>query len=599
MAKPTGIPSGLFATENNMDFFDFLTFVGGVSLFLFGMNYLGGALEKKAGGSLSLLLQRFTSNKFTGFLLGLVVTMLIQSSSATTVIVVGLVNSGVMTLSQSVGVIIGANVGTTATAWILSLTGIGSGSFVVRMLKPSSFVPILALIGVILYIFIKNSKKKDLGMILLGFSVLMFGMDAASGAVSGLGDIPQFAELFVLFKNPILGLLAGAALTAVLQSSSASVGILQALCMTGKVSIGAALPIILGQNIGTCITAMVSSIGADKNAKRAAVVHLSFNALGSILVMLLFYPLNHFMKFGIVDEAASTFSIAVIHTLCNLVSTLLFLPFSAILERVAVAVVRDSREQPIKKELILDERLFINPSVAIEQSRRAVMRMAHEAIIAFSDSVTLVDKYDEEKAARIKEDEERIDKYEDIIDTYLVKLNSQQLTEENSRELTKLLHVTAGFERISDHAVHMAIHAKDVSEKKLALSGEARNELKVITKAVLEAIDMTTTAFCENNLELASSVEPLEQVVDKLTVKAKSKHIQRMLKGECDNETGLAFSDLLAVLERVSDHCSDIAASLVEIPLGNMDIHEYIHGVKTDSPEFAQKYKEYKTKYVI
>lgn len=584
-----------------MTVFDVLKFIGGLSMFLFGMNYMGSALEKKAGGQLSGMLSKFTSNKYTGFLLGLAVTAIIQSSSATTVMVVGFVNSGIMTIAQSVGVIMGANVGTTVTAWVLSLTGLSGDSFFIKLLKPSSFTPVLALIGVILYMFIKDSKKKDIGMILIGFSVLMFGMDTASSAVSGLSEVPGFAQLFVLFKNPVLGMLAGALLTAIIQSSSASVGILQALCITGQVSIGAAFPIILGQNIGTCITAMLSSVGANKNAKRAAMIHFNFNVFGSVFMLILFYGAKLIFRFSFVDNPASGFHIAVIHTLCNIIITAVFLPASSLLEKISCKMVKEKeKEKEKQEEIFLDERLFVNPAVALEQSREKTKEMANEAIIAISRSLGLLSSFSEEAVSEIKKMEERIDVYEDVISSYLVKLSTKQLTDEDSFELTKLLHVTGGFERISDHAVHVAVYARQLSENNMKFTPEAKKELTVIVSAVLEALDMTIRAFCENNLDLASSVEPLEQVIDKLTAKAKNNHIERMLGNVCSFEMGLVFSDVLSVLERVSDHCSEIAASMIEIAHKNMGIHEYLQEFKSkDNPEFIDKYRAYKQKYSL
>ena len=580
-----------------MTVFDVLKFIGGLSMFLFGMNYMGSALEKKAGGQLSGMLSKFTSNKYTGFLLGLAVTAIIQSSSATTVMVVGFVNSGIMTIAQSVGVIMGANVGTTVTAWILSLTGLSGDSFFIKLLKPSSFTPVLALIGVILYMFIKDSKKKDIGMILIGFSVLMFGMDTASSAVSGLSDVPGFTRLFVLFKNPVLGMLAGALLTAIIQSSSASVGILQALCITGQVSIGAAFPIILGQNIGTCITAMLSSVGANKNAKRAAMIHFNFNVFGSLFMLILFYGAKLIFRFDFVDNPASGLHIAVIHTLCNIIITAVFLPASSLLEKISCKMVKDTEEET-QEEIFLDERLFVNPAVALEQSREKTKEMANAAIIAISRSLGLLSAFSEDKASEIKKMEEKIDVYEDVISSYLVKLSTKQLTDEDSFELTKLLHVTGGFERISDHAVHVAVYARQMSENNMKFTPEAKKELTVIVSAVLEALDMTIKAFCGNDLEIASSIEPLEQVIDKLTAKAKNNHIERMLNNVCTFEMGLVFSDVLSVLERVSDHCSEIAASMIEIAHKNMGVHEYLQEFKSkDNPEFIGKYREYKQKY--
>ena len=581
-----------------MTIFDVLTFIGGISLFLFGMSYMGSALEKKAGGQLSGLLSKFTSNKYTGFLLGLIVTAIIQSSSATTVMVVGFVNSGIMTIAQSVGVIMGANVGTTVTAWVLSLTGLSGDSVFIQLLKPTSFTPILALIGVIFYAFLKDNKKKDLGMILIGFAVLMFGMDTASDAVSGLKNVPEFTQLFVLFKNPILGIIAGALLTGIIQSSSASVGILQALCVTGQVSVGAAFPIILGQNIGTCVTALLSSMGANKNAKRAAMIHFNFNFLGSILLMALFYGANAIFKFAFVDKAASGVDIAVIHTACNLIVTAVFLPLSKLLEKISVNMVRDTGSDEDEEVILLDERLFINPAVALSQARERTYEMVKETSIAISKGLGQLSSYDEKRAEKIKKLEEKIDKYEDVINSYLVKLSATDLSAEDSYEMTKLLHVISGFERISDHAVHISVHAREMMEGNMKLSQSAKKELTVIATAVLEAMDMTSKAFRHNNIELATDVEAIEQVIDKLTAKAKNNHIERMLRDDCTFEQGLIYNDILTAIERVSDHCSDICASMIEISHSSMGVHEYLQEFKSkDNPAFRNKYYEFKDKY--
>ncbi len=582
-----------------MDIFNVLEFIGGLSLFLFGMNYMGTALEKKAGGQMSQMLQKFTSNKYTGFLLGMLVTAVIQASGATTVMVVGFVNSGILTLTQSVGVIIGANVGTTITSWILSLTGIEGGNLFVNLLKPTSFTPIIAFVGVILYVFLKDSKKKDIGMILIGFSILMFGMSTASGAVAGLSEVPGFAKLFVLFKNPILGIIAGAVLTAILQSSSASVGVLQALCATGQITVGAAIPIILGQNIGTCITAMISSVGANKNARRAAMIHFNFNVLGSALILLLFYGSNAFLHYKIVDDAASSFSIAVIHTLCNLVTTVVFLPGSAILEKLAVALVKD-KDDDGEKDIIIDERFFVNPPAALAQCREKVCEMAEMAVESLGKALSLLSQYNTETSDEVTKIESRLDKYEDVVSSYLVKLNSKELTSKDSREVAKLFHVTGGFERLSDHAVHFDFFAKQLYEDSISFSEGGLAELSVIIAAVTEILDMTKTAFINNDISLAERVEPLEQVIDRLTAKVRARHIERTLNGKCNFESGLVFSDALSLLERVSDHCSEIAASIIEIPQGILDVHAYLNEYKRkDNPEFVEKYNMYKEKYSL
>ncbi len=589
-----------YARKEKMNIFNVLEFLGGLSLFLFGMSYMGSSLEKKAGGQMSQMLSKFCSNKYTGFLLGLIVTAVIQASGATTVMVVGFVNSGILTLTQSVGVIIGANVGTTITSWILSLTGIEGGNLFVSLLKPSSFTPIVAFIGVILYVFIKDSKKRDIGMILVGFAILMFGMQTASNAVSGLSEVPGFEKLFLRFQNPILGIIAGAVLTAILQSSSASVGVLQALCSTGQVTIGAALPIILGQNIGTCITAMISSVGANKNARRAAMIHFNFNVLGSGIIMILFYGAKAFLKskFAFVDNTCSAFSIAVIHSLINIITTVVFLPGSSILEKLSCKMVKEKGED--SEELIIDERFFVNPPAAAAQCRMKVCEMAEYAVDAFIKSMTLISEYNEDLAKEIADTEEKLDKYEDVISSYLVKLNAKELSDADSNEVAKLLHVTGAFERLSDHAVHVEYYSRQLRDSNMKFSDAALKEIAVITEAVTEIVTMTKDAFCKDDILLAGNVEPLEQVVDGITAKVKGRHIERTLKGKCTFESGLIFADTLSVLERVSDHCSEIAASIIEIPHGTLDVHAYVQEYKSkENSYFKRKYNEYKAKYSL
>lgn len=582
-----------------MTIFDVLEFIGGIAMLLFGINYMSSALEKKAGGQLSGLLSKFTSNKYMGFLLGVIVTAIIHSSGATTVMVVGFVNSGIMTLSRSVGVIMGANVGTTVTAWILSLTGIDGNSLIVNLLKPTSFSPILALIGVILYVFQKNGKNRDLGMILIGFSFLMFGMDRASDAVSALSDDPDFIKLFVLFKNPVLGMLAGAILTMLIQSSTASVGILQALCRTGQVSVSAAFPIILGQNIGTCITAMLSSVGANKNAKRAAMVHFNFNFLGSLLLMILFYGAKALFNFAFAEKFATEFDIAVIHTVCNIIVTAVFLPASSLIERLSCKMVRESKNsENDSEEVFLDERFFVNPAAALLLCRDKTQLMAEKAADSMKKAIGLLDNFDISTIDEIKQIEKKLDKYEDAINSYLVKLSSRDLTEKYGVVLAELLHVTSIFERLSDHAVHLSFYLRQLGESEMDFSDRAGEELSVITRAVSDVIDMTVDAFCKNDIQLASQVEPLEQVIDRLTAKAKNNHTNRMLINECSFEVGLIYSDVLTILERVSDHCSEISASIVEISRSNMGIHGYLKEFKkNDNPEFNNKYQQFKEKY--
>lgn len=579
-----------------MTIFNVLDFVGGLCLFLFSMNYMSSALEKKAGSSLSELLSKFTSNKYIGFLLGLFVTAAVQSSSATAVMVVGFVNSGIMTLSQSVGVIIGANVGTTVTAWIFSLTGLSGDSLFVNLFKPSSFAPVAALVGIIMFMFSKKSTRRDTGMILLGFAFLLFGLDRVTDSVSGLADVPEFTRLFVLFKNPILGIIVGAVLSGVIQSSSAAVGILQALSQTGKVTVAAALPIILGQNIGTTVTAMISSVGANKNARRAAAVHLNFNLFGSLLVCLIYYIPRLFVNYSFENSPATPFSIALIHTLCNLAATLVFLPGSAFLEKVTKLLIKENPKT--ENSPLLDERFFVNPSLAVSQSRAAVIKMAHEALSAFDGSLGLLSEFDKETAEKIKEKEKRLDLFEDTVGSYLIRLNSKELSEQDSREASLLLRLTGEFERISDHAVHISNCGEKLASKKIGFSKKAGEELSVITKAVFEILDITTTAFCRRDNELALNVEPLEQVIDKLTSKAEKNNAARVFKNECGGDAGLIFADVVSVLESVADHCSKIAATTIEASDGRLDVHEYLHALKKNDEEFLKKCALYEEKYL-
>ncbi len=497
-----------------MDLFDILALAGGLSLFLFGMSVMSDALERRAEGSLKLLLARLTQNKAAGFLTGLVVTAVIQSSSAATVMVVGFVNSGVMTLKQAINVIMGANVGTTVTAWLLSLSGISSDNLFVRMLKPTSFTPILATVGILFFLFGKTSKKKDSGTILLGFATLMFGMDTMSGSVSGLADVPAFRQMFILFQNPVLGIIVGAVLTAVIQSSSASVGILQALASTGQVSYGAAMPIIMGQNIGTCATAMLSSFGTTKNARRAAVVHLSFNILGTLILLLAFLPVSLFIKPPLLDEPASLFGIALTHSAFNILCTVLLLPTSALLERLAVKLVPDAGTEETAS--ILDERLLAAPHIALDRCYMLVREMAEISTTSLKNGMELLTRYDRQTAKKVQEAEETCDHYEDILGSYLVKLSSYQMSDSDSGSVSMMLKVIGDLERISDHSVNLLKSAEELKDKKLQFTEEALQELQVLCSAVSEIMTLSCTAFVQNDLELSQNIEPLEQVIDDL-----------------------------------------------------------------------------------
>ena len=580
-----------------MDIFDILALIGGLCLFLFGMNIMGQALERRAGGSLRSLLRTLTTGKLAGFLTGLGVTAIIQSSSATTVMVVGFVNSGLMSLGQAINVIMGSNVGTTVTSWILSLGAIDGSSLIVQMLKPTNFTPLLALLGIIFYMFCKSDKKKDTGMILLGFATLMFGMDAMSSAVSGLKNVPEFQNLFVMFKNPILGVLAGAVLTAIIQSSSASVGILQALAVTGQVSFAAAIPIIMGQNIGTCVTALLSSVGANKNARRTAIVHLLFNILGTAVWLLVFSIISAIFKPAILNTPTDQVGIAVCHSIFNVLCTLLLLPQSGLLEKIACKLVPDGKKPEVTEEL--DERLLATPTVALERCRMLAIDMANTANEALKGGLQSLVCYSPELAQQVKELENKTDHYEDILGTYLVKLSTQAINENDSAEAAGLLKLIGDFERIGDHATDLLYAGEELHEKKLRFSSGAQEELAVITNAVSEVADMATKAFVCNDMDTAASVEPLEQVVDSLRDTLRSRHIKRLQQGACSIEAGFVWADLLTGLERTSDHCSNIAACVIDMSHHNMNIHESLRSVKSGDANFEKNYSIYAEKYAL
>lgn len=581
-----------------MDLFGFLALIGGLALFLFGMSLMGTGLEKSAGNKLKGLLERLTSKKLNGFLMGLGVTSIIQSSSATTVMVVGFVNSGIMTLKQAIHVIMGANVGTTVTAWILSLTGIQGSSLFIQLLKPSSFTPILALIGIIYYMFVKNQRKKDIGLILLGFSTLIYGMEAMSAAVEPLGQMEGFRNLFIAFSNPIIGVLIGALVTGIIQSSSASVGILQALSATGQVTMGAAVPIIMGQNIGTCVTALISSVGTNKNARRAALVHLYFNIIGTVVFVTLFTVLNNLFEFAFVNQAANHFYIAIAHSTFNILCTAVLLPFSGLLEKLAYKTIPDDNKQD--KVLLLDARLFSTPAIAINRSREVAKEMAYTAMNALKRSFELIDNFDETKAQRVKDAEDQTDIYEDALGTYLVKLSSQSLSAHDSTEAAKLLFLIGEFERIADYAMDIAASAEEMHDKKICFSEQATNELKTMMSAVEEAVEASIKAFTENDLSLAGRVDPLEEVIDDLKSAIKKQHIGRLQCNECTIEMGFVFSDLLTVLERISDHCSNIAGCVIEMSHDSMNMHDYLYKAKHEpNNEFIRLFKEYSVKYAL
>ncbi len=580
-----------------MDVFDGLKMLGGLCLFLFGMNLMGQALERRAGKQLKAILAKLTNGRFTGFLTGCAVTALIQSSSATTVMVVGFVNSGLMSLRQAIYVIMGANVGTTVTSWLLALAGIDGSSFWLQMLKPASFTPLLALVGIILYLFTKGAERKDIGVILLGFSTLMTGMETMSTAVSGLAQGPAFRELFLLFQNPLLGLLVGALLTALIQSSSASVGILQALSMTGQVTYGTALPIIMGQNIGTCVTALLSAIGAGKNAKRAAFVHLAFNLIGSLALLGVFVLVKLTLSPPSLQEPVNGFGIAVVHSVFNVLCVLLLMPLSSLLEKLAVAVIRDGEEVPAAVEL--DERLLAVPPLALQQCRVAATEMACRAVAALEDALDAFPDNSREQGERIRRNEALCDQFEDSLGTYLVKLSGQKLSENDSEEATKLLKTIGDLERISDHGVNILELAEELRGKKLTLSEEAYREYQTMAAAIREIMGLTLRAFTQDDLAAAAQVEPLEEVIDELKERLRTRHILRMQEGKCSIAAGFVWADLLTNLERSSDHCSNIAGCVLDTARHSLKIHETLRAVKSGNQAFVEAFQQYAEKYAL
>ena len=591
-----------------MDIFGILSMIGGLALFLYGMDAMGAGLSKLSGGRMERLLEKLTSKRIMAVLLGAGVTAVIQSSSATTVMVVGFVNSGIMKLNQAVGIIMGANIGTTVTSWLLSLTGIQGSNLVLKMLKPSSFSPILAVIGVASIMFAKDEKKKDIGGIFIGFAILMYGMEAMSGAVAPLADNEKFTSILTMFSNPILGLLAGTILTAVIQSSSASVGILQALCATGAVNFSTALPIIMGQNIGTCVTAIISSIGTSKNAKRAAAVHLFFNITGTIIFMVVFYTLNAFVHFQFLNTAASPAGIAVIHSLFNIGATILLFPFANLLEKMAILAIPDKEseieemeEEKINPDLArLDERFLDKPGFAMEECRSVAINMARKSKKAMNLAIDLLKEYDEKISARVEKLENQIDQYEDALGTYLVKLSGRDLSVKDSRTLSVLLHCIGDFERISDHAVNIRDAAVEMNRKNLHFSDKAKKELLVFSNAIRDIIDRAVLAFETGDTELAKEVEPLEQVVDSLNKEEKQRHINRLRNGTCTIELGFVLSDISTNFERAADHCSNIAVCLLQVDEGGFDTHEYLDILKEEnSEEFRHEYMELSEKYAL
>lgn len=581
-----------------MNIFSVFTLFGGLAFFLYGMNIMSSGLEKMTGGKLERTLKKMTKSPMRSLLLGAGITIAIQSSSAMTVMLVGFVNSGIMELGQTVGIIMGSNIGTTLTAWILSLAGIKSDNFLIQLLNPEAFAPIVALIGIILIMTAKSTKKKDIGNIMLGFSILMFGMNLMSDAVSPLADMPEFASILVAFKNPLLGVAAGAIFTGVIQSSAASVGILQALSLTGSITYGMAIPIIMGQNIGTCVTAIISSIGVNKNAKRVAGIHIYFNLIGTLICLSIFYLVNAFVHFAFINEAISPVSIAAVHSIFNMVTTIILLPFSKQLENLARYTIKDKESD--EKYTFLDERLLATPSVAIAECRESTIKMSLIVEDNLSKSIDAFVNYDYKVIDQIIEQENLIDSYEDHLGTYLVKLSSRELSDEDSKEVSKILHMIGDFERIGDHALNLSRVATEIHEKDIIFSKQAQEEIEIMTAAIKEIIKLTVEAVVHNKIDLAKSIEPLEQVIDFLEAELKNRHIKRLKEGLCTIEQGFIFSDLLTNYERISDHCSNIAVCMIQVSESSFDTHQYLKGIKSEETgEFSKAFNQFMEKYQI
>ncbi|MEE0866703.1 MAG: Na/Pi cotransporter family protein [Clostridia bacterium] len=582
-----------------MDFFSVLTLIGGLALFLYGMNVMGDGLKKLSGSKLETILGTLTSNRFKAFALGFIVTAIIQSSSATTVMLVGFVNSGIMKLGQTIGLIMGANVGTTVTAWLLSTTGISGESFFIRLLKPSSFTPVLTAIGIIMTMVSKTDKKRDIGTILIGFSVLMFGMETMSDSMSGLKNSPTFSNMLIMFENPIMGVISGTVLTAVIQSSSASVGILQALAQTGLIPFSTALPIILGQNIGTTITPVLSSINGSRDAKRVAVACVYIKMLGVIVFAVVFYLLNSFLHFSFMQEQATAFSIALFHTVFNIISTILLIPFCSLIEKLTILTIR-GKQSGDDVFFTLDERFLSIPAFAVEKCRLLVSDMASKSKKSLMESIDLLESFDSGKEKNILASEDEIDLYEDKISSYLLKISERAISQRDSLEVSQLLHVIGDVERISDHAVNILEAAREIHDKDISFSSEAKHELNTIANAVREILSLAVEALVKEDLNIAKKVEPLEQIIDKLKYKIKNRHIERLRQGECTIELGFVLSDILNNFERVADHCSNIAVCLLEIDHNSFETHEYLQHVKKDGEnEFFEQYDIYKRRYSL
>ena len=602
--KQENIPSNKRVKQSEelqMTVFNVFSLLGGLALFLFGMDIMGKALEKQAGGQLQKILSKLTDNPLKGFFLGLCVTAVIQSSSATTVMVVGFVNSGIMELHQAIGVIMGSNVGTTVTSWILSLSGLQGDSFLINMLKPTSFSPVLAFIGILLYMG-KSEKRRGVGTILIGFAVLMTGMTAMSNAVLPLQNEAWFTNLFIRFSNPLLGVLVGAVVTGIIQSSSASVGILQALSATGVITYGSAIPIIMGQNIGTCVTALISSVGANKNARRAAMVHLYFNIIGVTLFLAVFYGANLLLDFAFVTETVTAWGIAVVHSIFNLTATAVLLPFANGLEKLAILTIPDDAEK--ESFALLDERLLNTPAVAVERARAATADMAELARVGVVQAMSLTHKWDDPLAQKVREEEEKVDKYEDALGTYLVKLSSREMSHADSQSVNTLLHTISDFERISDHSVNVLSSAEEIHAKSIAFSKDAQEELQVLEGAVQDVLSRTTDAFRKGDLHMAGKVEPLETVVDELVRAIKARHVARLQTGSCSIEYGFVLEDLLTNYERVCDHCSNVAVAQIEVAQDSFDTHAYLNDLRygnetKESEQFQRRLDRYRERYLF
>ncbi|MBQ8514304.1 MAG: Na/Pi cotransporter family protein [Ruminococcus sp.] len=582
-----------------MDIFSVITLFGGLAFFLYGMNIMSSGLEKLAGGKLESILRKMTSNPIKSLALGLGITMAVQSSSAVTVMLVGLVNSGIMQLSQTIGVLFGSNIGTTVTAWLLTLSGIDGSSVLLKLLKPDSFAPVLALIGVIMTMLAKHSKTKDIGHILAGFAILFTGMNFMSDAVAPLKDSEAFRELMTAFNNPILGVAAGAIITAIIQSSSASVGILQAISLTGQLTYGMCIPIIMGQNIGTCITALISSIGVNRSARRVAIIHITFNCIGTLILLPLYLLLDAFIGFAFTDMPADHMGIAIVHTIFNVVTTIILLPFTRMLEKIAYFVIKEKDEEKEKKEIIvLDERLLNTPAVAIEACRSTTIRMAELARDTILKSMELQFQYDEAAAEKIRQLEDEIDTYEDKLNAYLVRISKHSISSADSKTVSKMLHCIGNFERIGDHALNIMESAKETHDKGIHFSSDAMSEIRVVTDALTQTIQLAFDAFIQNDLTLARQVEPLEEVIDTLNIELKNRHIKRLQNNACTVELGYIYQDLLTNFERVSDHCSNIAGCLIEVD-EKQDIHAYLHDLKKTDETFQREYHQHLDKYFL